>query len=372
MSRLPFSGMSLTVIKLGSSVVADDAGALRHAGLSAICTTIAERHALGDRIVVVSSGAIARGIQTLRLPERPTAIDQLQAASAVGQGRLFREWDDLLAGHGLLAAQVLLTLYDLGDREAFVNARRTLAQLLAYDTVPVINENDTTTTDEISFGDNDLLAAQVAMMIGADRLVLLTSTDGLFTADPRHDPEAELVREIHDVEQALVDNDVGTTTSSLGTGGMRSKALAADMAGAAGIPTIVASGLRPEALRRVLAGESEGTRFVAGPARWSSFKLWLRYAKPAHGTIDIDAGAARALLRDETSLLPVGVVAVEGDFKPGDAVDIRHDGRVVAKGISGYAIGSLRRVMGERTDRVHAALPSVPAEAVHRDRLVVL
>lgn len=364
--------MSLTVIKLGSSVVADDAGALRHAGLSAICTTIAERHALGDRIVVVSSGAIARGIQTLRLPERPTAIDQLQAASAVGQGRLFREWDDLLAGHGLLAAQVLLTLYDLGDREAFVNARRTLAQLLAYDTVPVINENDTTTTDEISFGDNDLLAAQIAMMIGADRLVLLTSTDGLFTADPRRDPSAELVREIHDVEQALADHDVGSTTSSLGTGGMRSKALAADMAGAAGISTVVASGLRPEALRRVLAGEPEGTRFVAGSARWSSFKLWLRYAKPARGTIDIDHGAARAVIQRETSLLPVGVTAVEGDFKPGDAVDIRHDGRIVAKGISGYAVGALRRVMGERTEQVHAALPSAPAEAVHRDRLVVL
>lgn len=364
--------MSLTVIKLGSSVVADDAGALRHDGLSAICTTIAERHARGDRIVVVSSGAIARGIQTLRLPERPTAIDQLQAASAVGQGRLFREWDDLLAGHGLLAAQVLLTLYDLGDREAFVNARRTLAQLLAYDTVPVINENDTTTTDEISFGDNDLLAAQIAMMVGADRLVLLTSTDGLFTADPRRDPSAELVREVHDVERALAEHDVGTTTSSLGTGGMRSKALAADMAGAAGIPTVVASGLRPEALRRVLAGEPEGTRFVAGPARWSSFKLWLRYAKPAHGTIDIDQGAARAVIQRETSLLPVGVVGVEGDFKPGDAVDIRHDGRLIAKGISGYAVGALRRVMGERTDQVHAALPSAPAEAVHRDRLVVL
>ncbi|MBF6620589.1 MAG: glutamate 5-kinase [Patulibacter sp.] len=364
--------MSLTVIKLGSSVVADDAGGLRHEGLAAICATVAERHALGERIVVVSSGAIARGIATLRLPERPSAIDQLQAASAVGQGRLFREWDDLLARHGLLAAQVLLTLYDLGDREAFVNARRTLTQLLAFATVPVINENDTTTTDEISFGDNDLLAAQIAIMIGADRLVLLTSTDGLFTADPRRDPNARLVEEIHDVEQALSEHDVGATTSSLGTGGMRSKALAADMAGAAGIPTVVASGLRPEALRRVLAGEPEGTRFVAGPARWSSFKLWLRYAKQPHGTIEIDHGAARAVTQADSSLLPVGVIGVEGDFKPGDAVDIRHDGRIVAKGISGYAVGALRRVMGQRTEQVLAALPGSPAEAVHRDRLVVL
>jgi glutamate 5-kinase len=364
--------MSLTVIKLGSSVVADDSGVLRRETLAALCATVAGRHAAGDRFVLVSSGAIARGVATLGLAERPTAIDHLQAASAVGQGRLFRAWDDLLADEGLIAAQVLLTLYDLGDREAFVNARRTLARLVEYETVPVINENDTTTTDEISFGDNDLLAAQVAMMTGADRLVLLTSTDGLFTADPRRDPTARLVPEVHDVEEALVRNDVGTTTSSLGTGGMRSKALAADMAGAAGIPTVVASGLRPDALRRVLAGEPEGTLFVAGSARWSSFKLWLRYAKSAHGTIQIDAGAGRALTRDDTSLLPVGVIGVTGDFKPGDAVDVRCGDALIAKGITGYAAGALRLVMGERTDRIQALLPGAPAEAVHRDRLVVL
>lgn len=364
--------MSLTVIKLGSSVVVDDRGLLRRDLLAALCATVAARHATGERFVLVSSGAIARGIQELGLPTRPTAIDALQAASAVGQGRLFRSWDDLFGVEGLIAAQVLLTLYDLGDREAFVNARRTLAKLVEMGTVPIINENDTTTTEEISFGDNDLLAAQVAMMQGADRLVLLTSTDGLFSADPRRDPDARLVREIHDVEAALADNDVGTTTSALGTGGMRSKALAADMAAAAGISTVVASGLRPEALARVLAGEEEGTRFVAGPARWSSFKLWLRYAKPARGTIDVDEGARRALSRDDTSLLPVGVTAVTGDFKVGDAVDVRCGDELVAKGISGYASGALRRVMGERTERIRELLPQAPAEAVHRDRLVVL
>lgn len=364
--------MSLTVIKLGSSVVVDDAGRLRRDLLARLCATVAARHRDGERFVLVSSGAIARGIEELGLPGRPAGIDALQAASAVGQGRLFRSWDDLFAAEDLIAAQVLLTLYDLGDREAFVNARRTLAKLVELGTVPVINENDTTTTEEISFGDNDLLAAQVAMMQGADRLVLLTSTDGLFSADPRRDPSAALVREVHDVEQALADNDVGTTTSSLGTGGMRSKALAAEMAAAAGIPTVVASGLRPEALPRLLAGEDEGTRFVAGPARWSSFKLWLRYAKPARGSIEVDEGARRALARDDTSLLPVGVVAVHGDFGVGDAVDVLCDGRLVAKGLSGYASGALRRVMGERTDRVRELLPQAPEEAVHRDRLVVV
>jgi glutamate 5-kinase len=364
--------MSLTVIKLGSSVVVDDRGRLRRELLAALCATVAARHRDGERFVLVSSGAIARGIEELGLPSRPTAIDALQAASAVGQGRLFRSWDDLFAAESLTAAQVLLTLYDLGDREAFVNARRTLAKLVELHAVPVINENDTTTTEEISFGDNDLLAAQVAMMLGADRLVLLTSTDGLFSADPRQDPAAELVREIHDVEKALTDNDVGTTTSSLGTGGMRSKALAADMAAAAGIPTVVASGLRPEALARVLRGEDEGTRFVAGDARWSSFKLWLRFAKPARGTIDVDAGARRALSRDDTSLLPVGVVGVDGDFQVGDAVDVRCVGDLIAKGITGYTSGALRLVMGERTERIRELLPQAPAEAVHRDRLVVL
>lgn len=364
--------MSLTVVKLGSSVVADDHGRLRHETLAELCATIARASATGDRFVLVSSGAIARGLEVLGLRVRPTAIDELQAASAVGQGRLFRAWDDLFAGEDLIAAQVLLTLYDLGDREAFVNARRTLARLVELGAVPVINENDTTTTDEISFGDNDLLAAQVAMMLGADRLILLTSTDGLFSADPRHDSTATLVREIDDVEQALADNDVGTTTSSHGTGGMRSKVLAAEMAAAAGIPTVVASGLRPEALRRIVAGEPEGTSFLADEARWSSFKLWLRYAKPSRGTIEIDPGAVRALTRDGTSLLPVGVVAVDGDFKVGDAVEVRCGSETVAKGISGYSSGALRLVMGERTERVRELLPAAADEAVHRDRLVVL
>jgi glutamate 5-kinase len=364
--------MSLTVIKLGSSVVVHDDGSLRTDGIAALCATLAARHRGGERFVVVSSGAIARGVRELGLPARPTGTDALQAASAVGQGRLFRQWDDRFAAEGLTAAQVLLTRYDLGDREAFVNARRTLAKLVELGTVPVINENDTTTTEEISFGDNDLLAAQVAMMLGADRLVLLTSTDGLFSADPRVDPAATLVREIHDVERALVDNDVGATTSTLGTGGMRSKALAADVAASAGIPTVVASGLRPEALGRVLAGEPEGTAFVAGPARWSSFKLWLRHAKQARGTIEVDEGARRALQRDATSLLPVGVVGVTGDFRAGDAVDVACGGVVVAKGIAGYASGALRLVQGERTERVRELLPQAPEEAVHRDRLVVL
>lgn len=363
--------MARLVLKLGSSVVADDRGDLRADALAAVRDAVLERRAAGDEVVVVSSGAIAVGVPALGLAARPAAMAALQACSAVGQLRLYRAWEDLLADAGLRTAQLLLTTHDLGEREAFVGARRTLQQLLDWGVVPVVNENDTTTTEEISFGDNDLLAAQVAILVGAERLVLLTSTDGLYTADPRRDPDAALVAHVEDVEWVLATHDVGATTSTHGTGGMRSKALAAQMAGMAGIPTSVGSGLRPGAVSRLLAGEPEGTSFAAGPARWSSFKLWLRFAKPSRGTVEVDAGAARALRDGGTSLLPVGVSGVRGEFRAGDAVEIEHEGALLAKGLSGYTAGQLRAVMGQRTATVRERLPRAPEEAVHRDQLVL-
>ena len=207
--------------------------------------------------MVVTSGAIARGMRVMELPVRPTAIEDLQAASAVGQGKLYRVYDELLRERGVTSAQVLLTFFDLSARTHYLNARRTLGRLLDWRVVPVINENDTTTTDEISFGDNDFLAAQVAILIGADRLVLLTDTDGLYTADPRRDPSAELVREVTDFE-GLNELSIGHATSPLGSGGMRSKVVAAEMATAAGIPAVICNGLRPEALAAVLDGAAGG------------------------------------------------------------------------------------------------------------------
>ncbi len=204
--------------------------------------------------------------------------------------------------------------------------------------MPVINENDTTATEEISFGDNDFLAAQVAILVGADRLVLLTNQDGLHTADPRTNADAELVREIADVGQ-LAGLQIGQSPSALGSGGMRSKVVAAEMATAAGIPTTICSGLRHGVLARALAGEAEGTMFAPQSQRYSSFELWLKYAKPARGTIVVDAGAARALRRDGASLLPVGVVEVRGGFDPGDAVEVSDGASVIGKGISSYSAG---------------------------------
>jgi glutamate 5-kinase len=309
-------------------------------------------------------------MRIMDLGGRPTAIEDLQAASAVGQGRLFREWDDLLSARGVRAAQVLLTFFDMSARTHYLNARQTLGRLLDWGVVPVINENDTTTTDEISFGDNDFLAAQVAILVGADRLVLLTDIDGLFSADPRTDPSARLVDEVTDFE-GLSALSIGHSTSPLGSGGMRSKVVAAEMASAAGIGSVIANGVRPGALAAALAGEPEGTRFAAREARYSSFKLWLKYAKPSHGTVVVDAGAARALRDGGTSLLPVGITEVRGDFDAGDAVDVWEGAVAIGKGICNYSADELRQVAGRKSTEAREILPRATEEAVHRDYFVL-
>ena len=364
--------MARLVIKLGSSITADDSGALRGEVLAGICNVVAERRAAGDAVVVVSSGAIARGMQVMGLEARPREIEDLQAASAVGQGKLYRVYDELLADRGVTSAQVLLTFFDMSARGHYLNARRTLNRLLAWNVVPVINENDTTATDEITFGDNDFLAAQVAILTGADLLVLLTDIDGLHTADPRTDAGAELVREITDFE-ALHSLEIGHGTSPLGTGGMRSKVVAAEMSTAAGIPAVICNGLREESLRAALTGEEEGTRFPARAQGYSSFKLWLRYAKPSHGTLRIDHGAARALREGGTSLLPVGIVEVSGNFDAGDAVEIvgPEDTGLLGKGICSYSAEELRQVVGMKSAQVREVLPRATEEAVHRDYFVL-
>jgi glutamate 5-kinase len=362
--------VTTVVVKLGSSIVADDGGEVRGDVLAALCDAVAARHADGDEIVIVTSGAIARGMRLMDLPVRPSAMEELQAASAVGQGELYRHYDELLQARGVRSAQVLLTFFDMSARTHYLNARHTLRTLLDWRVVPVINENDTTTTDEISFGDNDFLAAQVAILIGAGRLVLLTDTGGLYTADPRSDPSARLVEEVRELAE-LDAYDIGLSTSPLGSGGMRSKVVAAEMATAAGIPVAIASGVEAGEMARALSGEPAGTRFLPRRGRVSSFKLWLRYAKPARGRLTVDSGAERALRERGTSLLPVGVVDVEGDFEAGDAVEVSCEGRLVGKGIVGYSAGELRRIKGLKTEEVRELLPRATEEAVHRDYFVL-
>ncbi len=362
--------MSCLVVKLGSSIVADGRGQVRADVLSAICDQLAELHHAGRELVIVTSGAIARGMGVMEIPLRPRTIDELQAASAVGQGKLYQVYDQLLRDRGVPTAQVLLTFFDISARTHYLNARQTLRKLLEWRVVPVINENDTTTTDEISFGNNDFLAAQVAILLGAEQLLLLTDADGVFTADPRTNEEAQLVSEVHEFAE-LEGLDIGHASSPLGSGGMRSKVVAAEMATAAGIPTVIGSGLDPETIRTAAAGSHVGTTFAASSGRYSSFKLWLKYAKPVRGRVVVDAGAARALREGGTSLLPVGIVDVSGEFDAGDAVEIAHDGQTVGKGICNYSADELRSVRGLKSTDVRGLFPRASEEAVHRDYFVL-
>jgi glutamate 5-kinase len=358
------------VAKLGSSIVAGEEGALRSDVLDRVCGQVAELHAGGENVVMVTSGAIARGIRVLQLGRRPSAIDELQAASAVGQGSLFRAYEERLAKGDVRAAQVLLTASDLQLRTHYLNARQTLSRLLDWRVVPVVNENDTTATDEITFGDNDFLAAQVAIMLEARLLVLLTDQTGLYTKDPRRHDDAEPVGEVRD-ESDLGRYEIGEHTSPFGLGGMRSKVAAAGMVGAAGISAVICDGTADGTLLAAAAGDATGTRFHPHPERASSFKLWLRYAKPSHGTLRVDDGAARVLRESGSSLLPVGITEVEGEFAAGDAVEVAADGETIGKGISNYSAGELRQIKGMRTEKVRELLPHASEEAVHRDYFVL-
>ena len=358
------------VVKLGSSIVADSEGVVRGDVLDAVCAQVAELHHGGEDVAMVTSGAIALGMRQIGLPQRPSSIEEMQAASAVGQGTLFRAYESRLAEREVHAAQVLLTSFDLAVRMHYLNARQALRKLLDWRAVPVVNENDTTATDEITFGDNDFLSAQVALLLGARLLVLLTDTSGLHTADPGRDPGARLVERVDDFAE-LDRYEIGDRTSPYGSGGMRSKVAAAGMASAAGIPAAICAGTQPETLLAAARGEAVGTRFAPHPERTPSFKLWLRYAKPARVRVEVDGGAARVLRERGSSLLPVGITAVEGEFAAGDAVEIVSDGELVGKGISNYSAAELATVKGMKSERVLELMPEASEEAVHRDHFVL-
>jgi glutamate 5-kinase len=339
------------VVKLGSSLVAGPGGRVRRSVLRARGREIGRLVRGGEPVCVVSSGAIALGLPRLGLARRPRSVPQLQAASALGQARLQAAWDEALSP--LAAAQVLLTAADVGERATYVNARRALEALFRLGAVPVVNENDATATDEITFGDNDALAAQVAVLLRARLLVLLTEVDGVYSRAPGT-PGAELIAEGTQAREAALGD-----SSPLGRGGMRSKVLAAELAAAAGIPTVIAGGAGVSVLEPILAGEPRGTRFAAAERSESAFKLWLRFGKPVRGRIEVDAGARRAVVEDGASLLGVGVVGCDGGFEPGDAVElVGPDGVAFAKGIASAPARELPS--GARG-----------LEAVHRDRLVV-
>ena len=362
------------VVKLGSSIVAADDGELRADVLDSICEQVTAIKSRGEDVVLVTSGAIARGIRLLGLNGRPTNMDALQAASAVGQGDLFRAYEERLGEREVRAAQVLLTLSDVSERAHYLNARQTLQRLLRWNVVPIINENDTTSTDEVTFGDNDFLAALVAASLKARLLVLLTNTDGVFTADPRNVPGAELIPEINETREIEV-IQIGTT-SQFGRGGMKSKITAARIASESGVPVVICNGTVPGTLESAVSGDGGvGTR--VGATRGGStppYKLWLKYAKQPAGALVVDEGAARVLRERGSSLLAVGILASEGTFNPGDAVLVveRPGARAFGKGIIEFSSVDVNGIKGRKSDYLREHFPDSPDEVIHRDRFVLL
>ena len=322
---------------------------------------------------MVSSGAISCGLGMLPLSNRPSETVELQAISAIGQGRLYHRYYELFRVAEVTTAQILLTSYDIEARSQYLNARGTLLKLCDWGVVPVINENDTTSADEIRYGDNDFLAAQVAILVKADMLLLLTDTEGLYTNDPSVDPAARLIEEVSD--WSLLERiEAGGSGTAIGSGGMKSKVVAAEMATSAGIEVVIASGARPGVIAAAARGEKAGTRFLPLKSSISSFKLWLKYGRPSSGAILVDAGAAAALRERGTSLLPAGIVGVEGDFAAGEAVDVlRADDRTpVGKGIVTYDAAELERIKGLKSSRVMQLMPHGDEEAIHRDYFVLI
>ena len=364
------------VIKLGSSIVAADDGELRTDVLDSVCAQVSKLEQAGERVVMVTSGAIARGMRLMGLTRRPKAMDELQAASAIGQGDLFRAYESRLAQHGTRAAQVLLTRADITRRSNYVNARRTLQRLVHWDVVPVLNENDTTATDEISFGDNDFLAAQVAVLLQARLLVLLTNTDGLYSRDPRLGEDAEVIREVLDPRE-LSGVEIGSKPSQFGSGGMGSKVAAAEMASQSKVAVIICNGTKHGTLLGAVHESGIGTYFAPAKGkrkRSSAFKLWMKYANDPAGEIWVDRGAADKLRSSGSSLLAVGVVDVKGAFEPGDVVavvDAEHE-QLVGKGMTQYAEFDLREVMGLKSAEIRDRLSYAPDEVIHRDRFVLI
>ncbi len=359
------------VAKLGSSTLVGEDGRLRAAVIDARVRDLVAARRGGSRVVLVSSGAIACGLGRLGMRGRPTALPDLQAASAVGQGALYTRYEDALAAHGAVAAQVLLTSTDLERRASYINARNTLERLLELDAVPIVNENDTTATDELTFGDNDVLAAQVAILLRARLLVLLTEGDGVYAAG------SEGPTLIGEVPPGARPEDLGLANmgpSRLGRGGVASKVAAASMAAGAGVRCVVASGAAEGVLPALAGGAAGiGTAFLPAARAESAFKLWLRHAKPVMGRVRVDDGAARALRGRGTSLLPVGVLAWEGSFGVGDAVEVldaEGDARV-GKGVAAMSADELGEVAGLRTDEIRRRRPGSSEEVIHRDQFVL-
>ncbi|MHB8893898.1 MAG: glutamate 5-kinase [Candidatus Geothermincolia bacterium] len=361
--------MKRMVIKVGTATITEASGRLSRERVKQLTEAIKVARERGVDVALVSSGAIAAGLEKLGMDARPSDVETLQAVAAVGQGILVRKYTDMFAAQGITTGQVLLTQHDITHRQQYLNARRTLERLFRMGVVPVINENDTVSTEELTFGDNDMLGALVASLVGADLLVLLTDTEGLFTCDPRKRDDAKLIDRVERVTEEI--EELAGEAGELGLGGMSSKVQAAKAAVSTGVSVIIADGRTRSTITDILDGKEPGTFFVAS-GKVTSRKHWIGYARIAKGKLVIDEGAARALQVRRKSLLPAGVVGVEGEFDVGDCVDIVDPaGKVIARGLTSYGSDEAKRIAGLRSTQVKKVLGETGEEIVNRDELVV-
>ena len=360
------------VVKVGSSLLVTPTGDVRREWLASLVADIAKRHAGGEQIAIVSSGAIALGARRLGLPKGGRAsLDDAQAAAATGQIALSQCWAELLEGQGITAAQILVTLDDLEDRRRYLNASATLERLLGLGVIPIINENDSVATTEIRFGDNDRLAARIGQACNAQTVILLSDVDGLYTSDPGKDPSAKRVETVKRIDARILAMAGGGTSSGMGSGGMASKLEAARIANAAGADLVIVSGQHDHPLDRLGAGGC-GTRFIAASTSRPR-KAWLAGRLTVRGDIHVDAGAVKAL-RGGASLLPAGAARAEGRFERGDVVNIiGPEGEAIARGLAEYDIADAKAICGKRSDALEAVLGYAPRPAlIHRDHMVLL
>lgn len=367
------SSAQLVVIKVGTNVLADVRGRLDRQRIQELADQIERLHQQGRRVVLVSSGAIGAGVGLLDLPSRPTELPQLQACAAVGQSRLMQAYQECFATYRRPVAQILLTAGDFEHRVRYLNMRNTIHALFDYGALPIINENDTVSVAEIKFGDNDQLAALVTHLLCAPLLILLTNVDGLYSDDPVVHPEARPLLTVERIDSRITAL-AAATRSQLGTGGMRSKLRAAQQVTAAGEAVVVANGRKDRILDRLFAAEPVGTLFLPHGEDLPAWKRWLGFSVRPKGTLQIDAGACRALLEQRKSLLPVGVVQVQGDFAKGDLVTIcGPSGQEIARGLSNYSAADAQRFCGLNSAQILQRFGQLPyAELVHRDNLVIV
>lgn len=361
------------IIKVGSSLVTNDGKGLDNAAIAKWAEQIAQLREMGKEVVLVSSGAIAEGMQRLGFDKRPTGVHELQACAAVGQMGLAQIYETSFRQHNVRTAQVLLTHADLADRERYLNARSTLFTLLRLGVVPIINENDTVVTDEIKFGDNDTLGALVANLIEGDALIILTDQKGLYTADPRKDPAAQFVHQAKAGDPAL-EAMAGGAGTGIGRGGMLTKILAARRAATSGAHTVIAWGREEQVLVRLACGEAIGTQLSAQTAHLTARKQWMADHLQTAGKVVLDAGAVQKLTSEGKSLLPIGVIEVAGEFGRGDVITcVDEAGHPVARGMSNYSSSDARRIMRRPSTEILAILGFVEEpELIHRDNMVLL